>query len=181
MHTFIQNTSVCVSLCARGACLCSVIDPQLSRTKEADDQNSESWRPCSSLCRRHPVKRERDGTDGGDAKRGRGQPEEHLLPRGAQGPGDVPSGGRSPGVHASALPHSLAHGQHQEPAAQRRLLPAVGVVAAAPPVSYRRALFHHLRPSVRLPPAAAFQTHLAIFNIYNFFKESQKQSLECVN
>lgn len=93
------------------------------------------WCPLTSVRRGHPVKRKRDGTDGGDAERGRGQPEEHLLPRGAEGAGDVPSGGGPPGVHAAALPHGLAHGQHQEPAAQRRLLPAVGVVAAAPQAS----------------------------------------------
>lgn len=85
--------------------------------------------------RRHPAQRERRGPDGGDAERSRGQPEEHLLPCGAQGPGDASTGGGHAGVHAATLPVAVAQRQHKEPAAKRRLLPTVGVLAAAAQVS----------------------------------------------
>lgn len=89
------------------------------------------WLPC----RRHPAQREWRGPDGRDAKRSCGQPEEHLLPRGAQGPGDASARGDHAGVHAAALPVAVAQRQHKEPAAKRRLLPTVGVLAAAAQVS----------------------------------------------
>lgn len=89
----------------------------------------------SPPCRWHLVKRERGGLDGGDAGRGRGQLEEHLLSRRAQGPGDASSGRKHARVHVAALSLTLAHRQHQEPTAQWRLLAAVGVMAAATQVS----------------------------------------------
>lgn len=85
--------------------------------------------------RRYPAQREWCGPDGRDAERSCGQPEEHLLPCGAQGPGDASARGGHAGVHAAALPVAVAQRQHKEPAAKRRLLPTVGVLAAAAQVS----------------------------------------------
>lgn len=98
---------------------------------------------CFPLCRWHLVKRERVGLDGGYARRSRGQLEEHLLSRCAQGLGDASSGGKPSRVHTAALSHILTHRQHQEPTAQWWLLPTVGVMAAATQVSTACCLCFH--------------------------------------
>lgn len=86
----------------------------------------------------HLAKRERGGLDGGDARRSGCQLEEHLLSCRAKGLGDASSGGKHAGVCVAALSHTLTHRQHQEPTTQWRLLPTVGVMAAATQVSPRR-------------------------------------------
>lgn len=92
-------------------------------------------------CRWHLAKRERGGLDGGDARRSRGQLEEHLLSRCAQGVGDASSGRKPARVHTAALSHTLTHRKHQEPRSQWWLLPTVGVMAAATQVSTSWCLF----------------------------------------
>lgn len=104
--------------------------------------------------RRHLTQRERRGSDGSDAERGRGEPEEHLVACGAQSPGDAAPRRGSAGGRAAAVPGVLARQHHQEPAAQQRLLPAVGVMAAAAQVCHWRSSIRgrkikHLKVTLR--------------------------------